>query len=111
MSELSQEHEDRSVVILAESGYGILKVPMNYVVSKLKVNVTSPTDPKSDDFDASTYEYYSTLSSALVGLSNNLIEKKLKLACKERPLELKELADLIKNHNQSLSKIAQEKIK
>jgi len=55
---------------------------------------------------SNTNTYHSTLHGALIQLSNRLLEDKLKEVSKEKPLELKELANLIKEHHKYLEGFA-----
>ncbi len=93
-----KEKQETTTVILLESRYGILRVPNNFVVARIKDSIDS-MEVRGKDFDTSTYTFHPTLAQALKNLSNRLLEGKLRTACKNRPLQLKELKDLIEAHH------------
>lgn len=91
---------DKITLILQVEKYGISLVPNNWVVGRISEPSQSQAEGnRKDFFDANTQTYHATLHQALIELSKRLLEDKLKTACKDSPLELKELAKLINEHH------------
>jgi hypothetical protein len=98
--------DSQNTVILVESGYCLMQNSRNYIIAMLK-DPKSPIDANTRNFGTLDYTYHMTLSHALIELSKRLLNSKLKNACKEKPLQLKELADLIKAHDEYFKKLTQ----
>lgn len=99
---------EESKTILVVDKYEIKLIPNNYIVDGRKNHKYDPKKKGSKEFSKGhpTYTYHSTLHSALIQLSNRILEDKLKDVSKEKPLELKELANLIKKHHEELEGFA-----
>lgn len=110
MVEVNERQErETTTVILIESGYGILQIPRNYVVARLK-DSTASMEANRSNFDESTYDYYPDLRQALVGLSNRLLANKLKKNCKDKALQLQEVANILKEHHNYLKDILAQRV-
>ena len=84
-----------SNVILKESGYCISLDSKTYIVSKI-VNESNTLDEPA---------YFLSLANALRELSRRLLNSKLKVASSEKPLEIKELAELLTAHHNYFTKL------
>mgnify|MGYP001245847130 CR=1 FL=1 len=89
-----------TTMVVQIEGYGIGLTASNWIVGKIAKS-TNPIEALGEKmFDSGTNSYHICLSHALQALSKRLMADKLKVACKDRPLELKELAKLIKSHHE-----------
>ncbi|MBU0778106.1 hypothetical protein KKF82_07595 [Patescibacteria group bacterium] len=110
--------DSRNIRVFAEKNY--LSLGLNNEKNKVNLKID---DGRSAEFKAKSKEgklniygskkfskdyrtYHSNLHSALIELSNRILEDKLKEVSKEKPLELKELANLIKEHHKYLEGFA-----
>jgi len=101
------ETEEGKTILVVDK-YEIKLIPHNYIVEGRKNLKYNPKKKGSKEFSKgwSTYTYHSTLHGSLIQLSNRMLEDKLKDVSKEKPLELKELANLIKEHHEYLEGFA-----
>jgi hypothetical protein len=99
---------EESKTILVVDKYEIKLIPNNYIVDGKKNLKYDPKKKGSKEFSKGrpTYTYHSSLHGSLIQLSNRILEDKLKDVSKEKPLELKELANLIKEHHEYLEGFA-----
>lgn len=92
---------DKTVLILHVEKYGISLIPNNWVVGRLSNAYLSQAEGVGKDFyDTGTQTYHPTLHQALIQLSRRLLEDKLRKECKDKPTELRELANLIQEHHE-----------
>jgi hypothetical protein len=99
---LSTKSKDtaNTTLILRVEKYGISLMANNWVVGRVSEGNENPVEgARKEIFDSSTQSYHPTLHQALVKLSKRLFEDKVKVACKDKPLELNELANIIKEHH------------
>lgn len=95
LEEKTETEELRTILVVDK--YGIRLTQNNYIVGK-KNPKYNPADKRSQEFVKATF--HPTLHQALIQLSKRILEDKLKDACREKPSELKELANLIKEHHE-----------
>ena len=88
---------EKSPIVVVEK-YGILFDARNFIVARKNTSI-SQTDNLGREFDAQTYSFHPNIHQALINLSNRLLTDKLKVTCKDNPLELKELARIIQDHH------------
>jgi hypothetical protein len=93
-----KEKEITNSVIVAIEKYGIIFASRNFIVAE-KNSVKKNTDVRSEDFDSNSYTYHISISQALEQLSKRMLEEKIKSKTTDRPLNLKELTDLFKEHH------------
>ena len=73
----------------------------NYTASEYR-QVRSPIQPNREEIDSYLNTYHITLSGALLELSRRMLNDKISKACKDKPMDIRELADTIKEHNESI---------
>lgn len=92
-----------STLIITVERYGVSLMPNNFVVGRLSDAFLNPIEGDQtkirEFFDTSTITYHPSLHQALIRVSKRLFEDKLKIVCKDKPLELIELSRLIKEHH------------
>lgn len=90
----------KTTKVLEIEKYGITLISNNWVVGVLSDGSMVEGNIASNEYLVpNTQTYHPNLNQALIQLSKRLIEDKIKGACREKPLELKELALLIKEHH------------
>lgn len=85
--------------------YGILKSANNFIVAERTKTPENKDKPNVEDFLHTHHSYYSTDESAYYAIYRRLLEGKLKKRCENYPIELKEIIELIKNHQKEFEEI------
>ncbi len=97
--------EDGSwMVFLVIKPYAIIRTSMGYVVGKIEDTSMNLTKLSRDNFTGEE-TYHPNLHQALSQLSERLLLDKLTDSCKNKPLELHELAKLIEEHHKYFVKL------
>lgn len=94
--EESETEEGKTILVVDK--YGIRLSRNNYIVGRKNPKYNPMKNKPSDEFFDVTF--HPTIHQALIQLSKRIFEDKLNDACREKPLELKELVNLIKQHHE-----------
>jgi len=89
------EKKETTQVIMTEGKYGILLIPNNWVVAELNKGTTSQACVRGEDFGTNSYTYHANIQQAIINLSDRLVKDRIKDKAANRPLELRELVELM----------------
>lgn len=99
------EKKQKSVVVLVEGKYGIILLDdRNWVVARLKPLIKSDSCTP-ENFDNNSYTYHANLQQAVINLSNRLLKDTIRNSCKDKPLELTRLAEIIMEKDQWMRRV------
>lgn len=100
LDEKTKDPSNTTTLVFKEGKYGIFLMANNWIVSKVIDASESHVEARGKEIVSNgSQSYHPSLHQALTKLSNKLLEDKLKRACKDKPLELKELAQMIRDHH------------
>ncbi|VVB86212.1 Uncharacterised protein [uncultured archaeon] len=96
--------KDKSVVVLTEGKYGLILLDArNWCIAELNDSRAS-IDINTKDFNPNSYTYHANIRQAIIEMAGRMTKDKIRKSCESKPLELRELIEIIKGNDQWMRK-------
>ena len=96
--------KEKAVLIITEGKYGlILADARNWVVAELN-DGTNSIELNTKDFNAASYTHHANIRQAIINMADRMLKERLKKECANKPLELRELVEIINEKDRWIRK-------
>lgn len=98
------DHTDKPAVVLIEGKYGLILLDSrNWGVAELNKAANS-IEVNTKDFNPNSYTYHVNIRQAIIEMADRMVKDRIRKGCEGKPLELRELVDIVKEKDQWMRK-------
>lgn len=104
ISEGKQGDQNKATLIMVEGKYGLILLDArNWAVAELNSGRTG-IERNTDDFNSRSYSYHANIQQAIINMADRMVKDRIRKACANKPLELRELVNIMREKDQWMRK-------